>query len=85
MNRWEVRTTADALAYITDCTLATVYDMATKKSRVKSEYRRQKAIAQTTVDWMVQMRVDVGYTRAADVAAFGSVDAWAAQYEPKKG
>ena len=85
MNRWDVRTPADALAYITDCTLATVCDMAVKKSRAKHEYARQKAIAQRAIDWMAQMDVDMQNTRARDVILIGSVDRWAATFEPKQG
>ena len=85
MNSWNVRTTADALVYITDCTLATVCDMAGKKSRPKHEYARQKSIAQLAIDWMSQMGVDMQGTRARDVCLIGSVDKWAATFEPKQG
>lgn len=83
MRKYEVITPADALAYLTDCTLATVSEMAMKKSRPKGEYARQKAIAQTAVDWMIRMNVDCIATRAEDVIEAGDVDAWAAQFEPR--
>ena len=85
MMKYQVRTTGDALAYITDCTLATVCDLAMKKSRPKHEYARQKSIAQSAVDWMAQMGVDPQGTRAEDVLAAGTVDAWASTFEPKQG
>ena len=83
MNRWDVRTPADALVYITDCTLATVCDMAGKKSRLKYEYARQKAIASQAIAWMDFMHIGYRGTRAEDVAQAGSVDAYAARFEPK--
>ena len=82
MNKWDVRNEGQALAYLVDCTLATVCDMAMKKSRVKSEYARQQAIAQTAIHWMDQFCVDYSSTRAKDVKAAGSVAAWARGFEP---
>jgi len=83
MNKHEVRDTGQALAYITDCTLATVCDLAGKKSKSKSEYARQMSIAQTAINWGVQMGVDFSKTRAADVLKAGSVVDWAKKFEPK--
>lgn len=83
MFKHEVRTPEQALAYLTDCTLATVCNMALKKSRPKGEYVRQKLIAQTAVNWMICMKVDCRGTRAEDVIEAGDVDAWAAQFEPR--
>jgi hypothetical protein len=82
MHKYQVITPADALAYITDCTLATVGDMAGKKSRPKHEFERQMAIAQTAITWMQEMGVDVSTTRAEDVVAAGSVQKWAEKYMP---
>lgn len=82
MLKHQVRTPADALAYITDCTLATVCDMAGKKSRPKHEFERQMSIAQTAITWMQEMSVDVSTTRAADVIAAGGVREWAEKYTP---
>lgn len=83
MNKNDVRDPGQALAYITDCNLATVCDMATKKSRPKAEFERQKAIAQKAVDWMKAMGVDYSATRAVDVVSAGSVDAWAQTFFPQ--
>jgi hypothetical protein len=77
----KVNDVSQALVYITDCNLATVCDMAGKKSKSKSEYSRQKSIAQTAVSWMVQMGVDFSGTRAEEVVKAGSVAEWAAQWE----
>ena len=80
----DVRTPELALAYITDCTLATVASMAMKKSRGKGEFERQISIAQKSINWMVVMDVDMANTRAADVMkAGGSVDAWVEPYIEK--
>lgn len=81
MYKDNVRNPEQALAYITDCTLATVVHMAMRKSRPKHEYARQKAIAQRAITWMDNMRIDYKDTRAADVRDAGSVDAWAKQFE----
>lgn len=82
MQKHEVRDTGKALAYITDCTLATVCKMAMKKKRPKHEFERQMHIAQTAINWMVQMGVDVSTTRAAAVLESGSVEQWASKYMP---
>lgn len=42
----------DALAYMTECTLATVDDLASKSKPKKSELSRQISIAQTGVEWV---------------------------------
>ena len=77
MFRCNVRTPADALVYLTDCTLATVSEMASKKSRPKGEFKRQMEIAQISINWMLDMGIDVGNTRARDVMLAGSVEKWA--------
>ena len=83
MFRCNVRTPADALVYLTDCTLATVSEMASKKSRPKNEFRRQIEISQTAINWMLDMGIDVGTTRARAVMLEGSVEKWAEQWYPK--
>jgi len=69
MMTYKVRTPELALAYITDCNLATVESMAMKKTRPKGEFERQISIAQTAINWMLQMGVDVSDTRAAKIVA----------------
>lgn len=83
MRKYDVTCSHEALAYITDCNLATVCDLAGKKSRPKYEYERQKDIAQQAIDWMRTFGVDFSETRAKDVVEQfgGSVAAWAAQWE----
>ena len=82
MRKCDVRTPEQALAYITDCNLATVSSMAMLKSRKKSEYERQISIAQTALTWMMQMGVDMSGTRAEEIQD-GDVSKWAAQYDVK--
>lgn len=84
MRKDQVRTPADALSYIVDCTLATVSSMAMRKSRSKYEYDRHISIAQHGVDWMRQMNVPIeNDSRAAECIAAGSAQAWADQYDVK--
>jgi hypothetical protein len=82
MQRHAVRTPAEALVYITDCNLATVCDMATKKRRPKLEFERQILIAQRAINWMQDMGVDFSTTRAKDVVACGGVKEWARMFMP---
>lgn len=42
----------DMIAYMTDCTLATVADMAMKKKVPKYEFQRQISIAQQGMDFL---------------------------------
>lgn len=79
----EVRTAEQALVYMTDCTLATVADMAMRKRRAKGEYRRQTSIAQKGVDWIRDLHINPNGTRVVDVmSGGGSVVGWARMYEP---
>lgn len=82
MSKYDVRDTGGALAYITDCTLATVCDLACKRSAPKSELSRQISIAQSAIDWMDQFGIDYSHTRAAEVKKIGKVAAWADQFRP---
>ncbi len=82
MLKKDVRTEAQALAYLVDCTLATVTDMAMKKSRKKHEYARQISIAQAGVNWMRDFGIDPTWTRADEVRDCGwSVAEWSKQFE----
>ena len=84
MQKYQVKSPGDALAYLTDCTLATVADMAMKKSRASNEFIRQKEIAQRAINWMDGIGVDYSTTRAWEVKNMGSVSAWADQYDVKR-
>lgn len=86
MMQYKVKTPNQALAYITDCTLATVQHMAMRKTRPSGEFSRQINIAQTAVDWMVLMNVDFTETRAHEVVTKfgGSVMAYANHYDIKR-
>lgn len=83
MNKNDIRTPADALAYYTDCTLATVCDMAMTKSRKVGEYKRQTGIAQGMCDFIRDFKIEPGHNRCNDVKDKfgGSVEAWAKDVE----
>lgn len=81
MWKHEVRTPEQAIAYLTDCTLATVVSLAMKKRRSKYEYCRQKAIAQQAIFWMDAMKIDYSGTRAEDVKSSGGIEQWVLEYE----
>ncbi len=83
MRKQQVQSAADALSYLTDCTLATVCDLAMKKSRSNSEFKRQMSIAQCGINWMKDFGVPLD-SRAVDVDAIGSVEEWAAQYDVRR-
>jgi hypothetical protein len=72
------------VAYITDCTLATVASLRMTRSASKNETKRQIAIAQVAVNKGRQMGVNFSTTRAADVIENfdGDCSKWAEQYAP---
>ena len=78
MSNRDVKTPEQALAYMTECTLATVVDMALANSRPKDQFQRQISIAQKGIFWMGQMNIDMS-SRAERVMkeAGGSVALWA--------
>jgi len=81
-----IRDRGEALAYVVDCTLATVTDLASKKSAPKGELSRQIGIAQKGINWMIEFGVDYSHTRAQEVVdKGGSVSDWAEQFRPRAG
>lgn len=82
MNMHKVRDAGQGLAYITDCTLATVTDLASRARPPKHELKRQIGIAQQAIEWMDRFGVDYSKTRAAAVKRMGGkVEDWAAQFK----
>jgi hypothetical protein len=78
MRRDQVKNERDALAYIVDCTLATVESLALKRNPPVRELDRQIAIAQHAIDWMVAFNVPHQSTRAEEITtAKKSVRTWA--------
>lgn len=77
-------TEGEVLAYLTDCILATVWQMAIRKTRPKAEYTCQIGIAQKALDAMLRFGTDFNLTRATDVVRdfSGNVEAWARSFEP---
>lgn len=59
MNKHLIRTPEDALLYLAECTLATVSDMAMKKSKGKYEFERHVSIAQSAVDWVKAFNIPI--------------------------
>jgi len=84
MFKRDVNNSERLVAYLVDCTLATVSDMAMKKSRGKYEYERQISIAQFAVDKMIDMHIDPETSRAKDIVGKMTVADWARQYEVAK-
>jgi hypothetical protein len=82
MMRSDIRSAGDLVAYLTDCTLATVADLSMKKSASKSETRRQISIAQTAINKGLQLGVSFDRTRAAEVISKhgGDCNEWAETY-----
>lgn len=78
MSLWTVRTEGDALVYMIDCTLATITQMAMRKSRPVGEFNRQISIAQKGLRWAMEFKVPLD-SRPKDVAEKfgGDVNAWA--------
>lgn len=81
-----VNTPEQAVLYLTDCTLATVSMMASKKSRGKCEYQRQISIAQTGFDWLLSYPGIIDSSQGSRVLEIrdnysGSVAEWAKEYE----
>lgn len=83
MMKHRVRTPEEAILYLLDCTLATVSDMAMKKSRGKHEFERQIAIAQTAIDWMIDFNITPEKGSRAEqviILANKSVMVWSVKY-----
>lgn len=84
MQKELVRNEKQALIYLTDCLLATVSDMAMKKSRKKNEYERHIQIAQTSVNWLKDFNISIEIgSRAYEVMSSSSqsVKEWSSKYE----
>jgi hypothetical protein len=87
MMKHRVSNESQAIEYITDCLLATVSGMASKKSKSKYEYERHIQIAQTAIDWHESFCIPPEKaSRAFEIIHFhdGSVAKWAMKYEPRK-
>lgn len=85
MLKYTVKTTQDAISYLAECLLATVSDLAIKKSKTKSEYTRHIEIAQTAVTWLTSFKIESGGPRSTEVLTRydGRVEDWAKSKELK--
>lgn len=81
MTKDNLRNEIDALAYLTECTLATVSDLASKSKPPKGELRRQISMAQTGINWVkvfVKPGMKCGNARVQQIIDNGlSVEDWA--------
>ena len=85
MRKNRVEVIEDAFVYVTDCNLATVSYMAMLKRKTKSEYERQKSIAQFMVDIIVNLNLNSTGIRADEIIKNNlTVDEWAKKWEPPK-
>lgn len=79
MHKHQIRTPEDCLVYVTECNLATIGHMVYLKSKSKSEFERQIAIAQTGIDMIKTFQEDKYLmSRVGQVLtkANGSVQTW---------
>jgi hypothetical protein len=84
MMKHQVRDEKQALLYLTGCTLATVSHMAMLKSKSKSEFERQKAIAQTGIDWIRDFKINTEKNSRVNQVfetKTKSVEEWVEKYE----
>ena len=80
-----VKNMGSALSYMTECTLATVCGIASKRFRPKHEFQRQINMAQLGIDWIKEFGVEYGDGgRVEQIIKIGwSVAQWAEQFYPK--
>jgi hypothetical protein len=67
----------NSIAYISDCCLATVEELALKSRRNKKDFERHIRIAQKACDLMKEFKVDYSKTRAIDIINITTVENWA--------
>lgn len=80
MTKDRINSIEDALAYLVDCTLATVEDFCLKKRVVKSDFERHILIAQTALDSAVRFGSNLSGTRGEEIVSTGlTVEQWAEQ------
>ncbi|MHD0644206.1 hypothetical protein ACYPKM_01050 [Pseudomonas aeruginosa] len=81
-----IRDVGQAVAYVTDCYLASVASLAMKAKPSKSDLQRLLIIAQCGVDHVRKRGIEWGSPRLKKlIAAGGNVYEWAAQYgNPQK-
>ena len=71
-----IRNTSDALAYLTECTLATAQDLRRRSRPPKGELDRQTQIAQWGVHWVVNMDAKPTGRVASVIESGGTVAEW---------
>lgn len=75
-----IKNSSEALLWLTDCTLASVAGLVTRKSASKYETTRQISMAQTAINWIMRDGLELPqHSRITDVIRdYGaSVQDWA--------
>lgn len=85
LSKSRCKNAGDGLAYITECTLATVERLAMAKSPPIGEFNRQCSIAQTGIEMLLQFNLTLPtHGRLFDIASTHlSVIQWAADLRSK--
>ncbi len=84
MQQRDVVSIETALIYMVGCTLVTVSLLAERKSRLASEYRRQLAMGQYGIGWLVDLKLDPARILAGEIIEQGlTVAEWASKRDPK--
>lgn len=80
----DIRSLNDAFTYFLDCQLATVEELAIKKSKSKHDYKRHIEIAQKMINNAKEYGVNVKHTRAENIINDGlTVEQWATAVDNK--
>lgn len=82
MHQHDIRSPADGLAYLVECTLATVCTLADRKSPPKAELSRQIGIAQAGIDCMRLYKVPMSGPYLREVVEDNwSVETWSKRFK----
>lgn len=71
MRKENVKTPEEALAYLADCTLATIEEILCYKNVNKTQLERHISIAETNMQFCHMFNCNVTGTRASDIEPFG--------------
>lgn len=80
----DVRSPEGALVFLADCQLATVTELAVKKSRGKYDFDRQVSIAKLYCKWLSEFGISAKGTRVETAMSMGGVDEFVKRYDAKQ-
>lgn len=80
----DVRSPEGALVFLADCQLATVAELAGKKSRGKFDFDRQVSIAKLYCKWLAEFNISAKGTRVETAMKMGGVDEFVRKYDVNK-